>query len=168
MEWEKELPKLMRVLRRTARLAAGAEWADQGQDSGTAAHCAELYNRVFGRLKEGDASVSAIFGPLPADSSLTVVAMACRQLAAYYDDEVAPEAHRQRAEANTFAFNARSSFRDFWQDSAHDIQDLGEFIRESIAEWVRWREGHREAGKAGAGKSTPQQMRGEIESERQP
>jgi len=43
---------------------------------------------VLARLKEIDAGVGSVFDPLPAGSSLTVVAMASRQLAAYYEDEL--------------------------------------------------------------------------------
>jgi hypothetical protein len=30
-------------------------------------------------------------------------------------------------------------FREFWDKSAHEIEDLGAFIRESIDEWLRHR-----------------------------
>jgi hypothetical protein len=31
-------------------------------------------------------------------------------------------------------------FKDFWRKSGREIEDLGEFIRESIAEWTRHRQ----------------------------
>ena len=86
MEREKELAKLVNVLRRTARMALQSEWTGSSQDA--ARFCIDQYNRVLARLKELDPGVGNVFGPLPADSSLTVAAMACRQLAAYYEDEV--------------------------------------------------------------------------------
>src|SRR4029434_1135610 len=88
MEREKELIKLINVLRRTSRMALQSEWTGGKEDA--AAYCTEQYNRVLGRLKELDPNVGAIFEPLPAGSSLTVVAMASRQLAAYYEDELGP------------------------------------------------------------------------------
>src|SRR6185312_8152342 len=86
MEREKELIKLINVLRRTSRMALQSEWTGGKEDA--AAFCTDQYNRVLARLKEMDPGVSVVFEPLPAGSSLTVVAMACRQLSAYYEDEL--------------------------------------------------------------------------------
>jgi hypothetical protein len=96
---------------------------------------------VLERLKEIDAGAGTVFDPLPPDSSLAVVAMACRQLVAYYEDELGPELrrHGHRPHMGAFVVDARSTFKDFWQKSSRDIEDLGEFIRESIAEWMRQR-----------------------------
>ena len=88
MEREKELIKLINVLRRTSRMALQSEWTGGKEDA--AAFCTDQYNRVLARLKEIDPGVGAMFEPLPAGSSLTVVAMASRQLAAYYEDELGP------------------------------------------------------------------------------
>ena len=134
MEREKELLKLVNVLRQTARTAMHSELT--GDDRGAATFCAEKYNRVLARLKQIDESVSTVFEPLPADSSLTVTAMACRQLAAYYEDELGPSARFRRAYG--VAFDPQM-FKNFWHRSGRDIEDLGEFIRESIAEWTRHR-----------------------------
>ena len=80
MERDKELAKLINVLRRTSRMALQSEWTGGKEDA--AVFCTDQYNRVLARLKELDPGVSAVFEPLPAGSSLTVVAMAARQLAA--------------------------------------------------------------------------------------
>ena len=132
MEREQELAKLINVLRRTSRMAMQSEWTGSAQD--TASFCVEQYNRVLTRLKELDDSVGKLFEPLPAGSSLTVVAMACRQLAAYFEDEVGP----QKNQAYGFAFD-RGMFKDFWAKSAHEFEDLGQFVRECIDEWARVR-----------------------------
>src|SRR5512132_4093911 len=87
MERDKELLKLINVLRRTSRMALQSEWTGGKEDA--AAYCTEQYNRVLTRLKEMDPGLT-VFEPLPAGSSLTVVAMASRQLAAYYEDELGP------------------------------------------------------------------------------
>lgn len=134
MERERELAKLINVLRRTSRTAMQSEWTGGSQDAAT--FCAEQYNRVLARLKEIDAGLSDVFEPLAPGSSLAVVAMACRQLAAYYEDEVGPPHGFGRAYA--FGFDPKM-FREFWDKSAREIEDLGEFIRESIDEWVRQR-----------------------------
>jgi hypothetical protein len=132
MEREKELIKLINVLRRTSRMALQSEWTGGKEDA--AAFCTDQYNRVLARLKELDPGVGTIFEPLPAGSSLTVVAMASRQLAAYYEDELGPARGFPRGYG--FGFDP-GKFKEFWEKSARDFEDMGEFIRESIDEWLR-------------------------------
>src|SRR3954464_1537456 len=149
MERDQELLKLINVLRRTGRMASQAHWT--GAEKDAAAFCAEKYNRVLARLKELDEGVGAVFEPLPLESSLTVTAIACRQLAAYYEDELGAEGGFRGAYG--FAFDPRwfsrgketkRDCRNFWREAGHDIEDLGEFIRESINEWTRRRSAKRE------------------------
>src|SRR5438105_2280405 len=109
MERKKELPKLINVLRQTGRMAMRGEWMGSDKDPAAAAYCAGVYNRVFERLKEGDEGAAAVFDALPPDSSLTVIAIACDQLAAYYEDEL--ETEPQNASASDFEESA--SFKDF-------------------------------------------------------
>jgi hypothetical protein len=132
MEKEKELLKLINVLRRTSRMALQSEWTGGKEDA--AAYCTDQYNRVLARLKEIDAGVGTVFEPLPAGSSLTVVAMASRQLAAYYEDELGSS--RGFGRSYGFAFDQKA-FREFWEKSAREFEDIGEFIRESIDQWLR-------------------------------
>jgi len=136
MEREKELTKLVNVLRRTSRMAQQSEWTGSNQDA--AAYCVDQYNRVLSRLKEIDSAVGTLFDPLPPGSSLTVVAMACRQLAAYYEDETGPQ--KGSPFGYGFSFDP-NMFRDFWQKSGREFEDLGEFIRECVNEWARVRKG---------------------------
>jgi hypothetical protein len=147
MERDKELSKLVNVLRRTARMAMQGEWTGSTEDA--AAFCADKYNRVLTRLKELEPAVAPIFEPLPANSSLTVVAMACRQLSAYFDDEAPGGREGWRGEGRGFKgvwadpragiWVDKRAFKEFWAKSARDIEDLGEFIRERIEEWVHQR-----------------------------
>jgi hypothetical protein len=132
MEREKELVKLINVLRRTGRMALQSEWTGGKEDA--AAFCTDQYNRVLARLKELDPGVSVVFEPLAAGSSLTVVAMACRQLAAYYEDELGPAKGFGRGYG--FAFDPKM-FKEFWEKSAREFEDMGDFIRESLDEWLR-------------------------------
>jgi hypothetical protein len=143
MERDKELLKLINVLRRTSRMALQSEWTGGKDDA--AKFCADQYNRVLTRLKEMDPGVSAVFEPLPEGSSLTVVAMASRQLAAYYEDELGPA--RSFGRGYGFAFDPKM-FKEFWEKSAREFEDMGEFIRESIDEWLRHK---KEAGRAEKG-----------------
>lgn len=147
MEREKELIKLINVLRRTSRMALQSEWTGGKEDAAT--FCTDQYNRVLTRLKEIDPSVASVFDPLPAGSSLTVVAMASRQLAAYYEDELGPAKGFGRAYG--FSFDPKM-FKEFWDKSSREIEDLGEFIRESIDEWLRQKKSRGESGKGETGK----------------
>ena len=153
MERDQELLKLINVLRRTGRMASQAHWT--GADKDAARFCAEKYNRVLARLQELDESVGAVFEPLAPESSLTVTAIACRQLAAYYEDEL--DATGRFREAQGIAVGplmihtgskVKRACRDIWREAGGDIEDLGEFIRESIAEWTRHR-GHRKESQEG-------------------
>jgi len=150
MEREKELVKLINVLRRTSRMAMQSEWTGGKEDA--AAFCTEQYNRVLARLKEMDTGVGSVFDPLPAGSSLTVVAMASRQLAAYYEDELGPAKGFGRAYG--FGFDP-SMFKEFWEKSSREFDDLGEFIRESIDQWAKQRKkaSRAEEGKPEGGKT---------------
>jgi hypothetical protein len=141
VEREKEIAKLVNVLRRTSRMAMQSQWTGGGQDA--AAFCVDQYNRVLARLKEIDPDVGVVFEPLAEGSSLTIAAMACRQLAAYYEDEVGRGWGWGRGVGAQFDPQA---FKDFWHKSSRDIEDLGEFIRESVDEWVRQRKQRSERG----------------------
>jgi hypothetical protein len=152
MEREKELVKLINVLRRTSRMALQSEWTGGKEDA--AAFCTDQYNRVLARLKEMDPGVSVVFEPLPAGSSLTVVAMASRQLAAYYEDELGP-AKGFGGRAYNFVFDPqKQKFKDFWEKSAREFEDMGEFIRESIDEWLRHK---KETSHSDKGSSAPKE-----------
>ena len=132
MEKEQELTKLVNVLRQTARVVLQPDWA--GSDEEAAEYCVAQYNRILTRLNELDATVSTVFEKLAEDSSLKVAAIACRQLAAYYRDEVEQPADWQGLCDAGFDPKA---FRDFWRKGAFEIQDLGEIIRESIQTWAQ-------------------------------
>ena len=61
---------------------------------------------------------------------------AVRQLAAYYEDEVRSRHGWGRVYGAAFDSEA---FQDFWRQSARDVEDLGEFIRENVETWADWR-----------------------------
>lgn len=132
MEKEQEIVKLVNVLRKTSRMAQQAGWS--GNEEETRSFTVSQYNRVLKRLVELDSSVSTVFQPLPEDESLAVVAMACRQLAAYFEDEI-KGAGSSWGRIYGAAFDT-DSFKDFWKESAKEIEDLGEFIRENIEAWA--------------------------------
>lgn len=139
MERDKEIAKLVNVLRRTSRMALQSEWTGGNQD--VAAFCVDQYNRVLARLKEIDPSVGSVFDPLTAGSSLTVAAMACRQLAAYYEDEVGRSGgwgdwKGVWADPRAGVWIDKQAFRDFWKKSAREVEDFGEVVREFMDDFV--------------------------------
>ncbi len=134
MEREKEIARLVNVLRQTARMAMQSEWT--GGASDTAAYCVEQYNRVLGRLRDLEPGIVSVFEPLPPESSLTVAAMACRQLGAYFEEEGGRGRHHWGPRAQAFRFDA-STLKDIWREGAQEMEDLGEYIRESVEEWAR-------------------------------
>jgi hypothetical protein len=134
MEREQEIKKLVNVLRQTARIAFQSEWTGAGK--GAAAFCVERYNRILSRLTELEPGAANVFEPLPGEVTIAVAAMACRQLAAYFEDEAGGAAGWARAYG--IACDPEG-FKEFWRKSARDIQDLGECMRESIEEWARRR-----------------------------
>jgi hypothetical protein len=50
-----------------------------------------------------------------------------------------------------FAFDA-NKFKEFWEKSSREFEDMGEFIRESIDEWLRHK---KEAGRSEKGTKEP-------------
>jgi hypothetical protein len=151
MEREKEIAKLVNVLRRTSRMALQSEWTGGSQD--VAAFCIDQYNRVLARLKQIDPDVESVFDPLAASSSLTVAAMACRQLAAYYEDEVARSGGWGDPRYGVWV--DKRAFKEFWNKSAREIEDFGEFIRENIDEWLSQRKARDKQQEAGERKTAP-------------
>jgi hypothetical protein len=141
MEKENEMIKLIHVLQQTARMAFQSEWTGSG-GSDAAALCVDRHNRILVRLKQLDPDLSAVFEPLPAESSLTAAAIACRQLAAYYEDEIGWASRWKKAHSSAFD---PKSFKEFWRKSAKDVQDLGEYMRECADEWARRRKAKAES-----------------------
>jgi hypothetical protein len=145
MDKEIEIAKLVHVLQQTARMAFQSEWTGSGS-SDAATLCVDRHNRILVRLRQLDPALSAVFEPLPPESSLTAAAIACRQLASYYEDEIGWPSRWKHA------YNSAcdpKAFKEFWRKSARDIQDLGEYMRECADEWARRRKAKAE------GESTP-------------
>ena len=117
MEREQQITKLVNVLRQTARSLHGEASAEVVEEA------VRQYNRILSALSKLDEDVESLFIPIADGTGSDVVAAACRRLAAYYRDEV--------SHVDT-PFDA-DSFKDFWRQSAQDLEDLGDFIRDGIA-----------------------------------
>ena len=126
MDREQQLTKFVNVLRRTARSAR------DGNDE-VVERARQQFNRVLDALGGIDESVLTIFSQLEEGATGAVVSSACRELVAYFEDEVGP-----------LDLNLDSdSFREFWRKSAKDIEDVGEFIKQSLGQFQReWKKEH--------------------------
>lgn len=89
MERDREITKLINVLRRIARAASHAAWS---RDADAARFCAIQYNKVLARLSELEPAVGPLFTTLPESASADVTRIAAHELAAYFEDEAAPAA----------------------------------------------------------------------------
>lgn len=96
---EREIVKLVNVLRRIAKAAGYAAWVKREPEA--ARFCVSQYNRVLARLSELEPNIKTLFTPLGEGASPEVVRLAARELAAYFGDE-APEPYVFK-----FAFGCR-------------------------------------------------------------
>jgi len=87
MERDREIAKLINVLRRIARAASHATWS---RDADAARFCALQYNKVLARVSELEPAAGPLFTALPESASADVTRMAAHELVAYFEDEAAP------------------------------------------------------------------------------
>ncbi len=139
MDREQELKKLINVLNRMSRTAVRVQWTGAGE--GEARFAVTQFNRILGRLSELDEHVKGLFSPLPEDSSLTVVAMAARQVVSYYEDEVHTERDGRFEGGPFFSWMGAKSV---------DFEEFGNAIRDCVQEWQR-RERERRAERRSCG-----------------
>ena len=130
MEREQELRKLINVLHRTGRSAMRVQWTHPGESE--THYAVSQFNKILARLGELDPNVKNVFDPLPKDSSLVTVAMACRQVVSYYEDEVKVEEEGgPRGFAAGFKFPGCGAGLDF------NAEELGNWIRDWMNELGR-------------------------------
>ena len=84
METDREITKLINVLRRVARAATHAAWS---RDPDAARFCVLQYNKVLARLSELEPAVAPLFTALPENASPEVVRIAANELSGYFDEE---------------------------------------------------------------------------------
>jgi len=105
MERDREIGKLINVLRRIARAASHASWS---RDPEAARFCVLQYNKVLARVGELEPGVVPLFAPLPETASAEVARIAAHELAAYFEDEAEP------ASAAGFGFRAHGCGGRAW------------------------------------------------------
>jgi hypothetical protein len=85
MENEKEIKKLVNVLRQIKRTPRFAAWF--GEDPETSEYCVRQYNKIVTRLGELEPAVQTLFTPLPEQAAAKTLHFAVRELVAYLTDE---------------------------------------------------------------------------------
>jgi hypothetical protein len=95
MERDREIVKLINVLRRIARAANYATFYKTEPDA--ARFCASQYNKVLARLAELEPAIVALFTNLPEEAPPEVTRMATIELAAFFEDESESERPHHRA-----------------------------------------------------------------------
>ncbi len=140
MEREQEIRKLITVLHRLTRTAARVQWMGAGEHE--ARFAVSQYNKILARLAELDANIKGVFDALPEDSTLTVVAMAARQVVSYYEDEVKTE-RKDWGGPHIFGVGVGSGCSpvDF------NLEDIGNWIRDRLSDVQRHERERRADGK---------------------
>ncbi|MBS1809560.1 MAG: hypothetical protein JST84_15480 [Acidobacteria bacterium] len=141
MEREQELRKLINVLHRMTRTAARVQWMGAGENE--ARFAVSQYNKILARLSELDPNVKGVFDSLPEDATLTVVAMAARQVVSYYEDEVKTEHRGKDWGPQIFGAGMGKGCGpvDF------NLEDIGNWIRDRLSEVQRHESERRAEGK---------------------
>ena len=139
MEREQEIRKLINVLHRMTRTAARVQWMGAGENE--ARFAVSQYNKILARLSELDPNIKGVFDALPEDSTLTVVAMAARQMVSYYEDEVKTEHRGKDWGPQVFGVGRGCGPVDF------NLEDIGNWIRDRLSEVQRHERERRAEGK---------------------
>ena len=141
MEREQELKKLITVLHRMTRTAARVQWMGAGENE--ARFAVSQYNKLIARLAELDPNIKGVFDQLPEDSTLTIVAMAARQVVSYYEDEVKTEHRGKDWGPQMFGVGMGRGCgpMDF------NLEEIGNWIQDRLSEAQRHERERRAEGK---------------------
>ena len=126
MTQEKEIKRMIRLLESTAKIAEHASLTgalDQGQKASL-----RQYNAILERLKETEEIPGVLFPPLEEDASFDEIGVACKQLAAYLQEEEEPAKDRRPQGGD---------FHGPIIKIGGNLKDLGEIIRDALPEWMR-------------------------------
>lgn len=134
-EQDREIRRLLNVLRRMARTARMNQWT--GARESADSYSVEQYNRILERLNSRDGSgMAGLFVPLGEGTSWSMLSNACRDLCAYYEED---SGHGAKGGWNGVWTDAKSGI---WIDRSAfkagmppEVSELGHFIREKISEW---------------------------------
>lgn len=134
-EQVKEVRRLLNVLRRMARTARMNQWT--GVREMADSYSIDQYNRILERFNTLEGSgTPGLFAPLREDATWNVLANACRDLAAYHDEESAAAGgsgwNGVWTDARSGVWIDRTAFK---HGMPAEVSELGHFIREKVAEW---------------------------------
>jgi hypothetical protein len=143
MDQEKEIRKIIRMLRETGRRAS--EGALTGAYSVGGATFVRQYNAMLEHLKEMGVLAGKLFPPLEGEVQSSEVGLLCAQLAAYLEGEIAEDEERPFPDWEHFPrpphpprpprvpdINISGNFVD-----VRGLKDLGSLIRQHLPEWLR-------------------------------
>jgi hypothetical protein len=123
-----EIRRIVRMLDRTVEMAHDAELTGSLAERSTAA--VRSYNTTVRHLIDTGQAPAALFAPLPDDANLTDVAVSSAQLAEYLRAGL-PEDEQAPAHGPSISRNLNIGVIKYGGDS----DELGEMIREHLAEW---------------------------------
>ncbi len=131
----KEVRRLLNVLRRMARTARMNQWT--GVKENADAYSIDQYNRILERFNTIDAAgTPGLFAPLREDATWNILSNACRDLAAYHEDDTntSPKAgwNGVWTDARNGIWIDKTAFKSGMPPEVHE---LSHFIREKVAEW---------------------------------
>ena len=132
---DREIKRLLNVLRRMARTARMNQWT--GVRERADIYSVEQYNRILERFNALDATETpGLFVPLREDATWNMLSNACRDLSAYYEEDTP---NGSKGGWNGVWTDAKSGI---WIDKTAfksgmppEVSELGHFIREKISEW---------------------------------
>jgi hypothetical protein len=117
MERDREIVKLVNVLRRIVRAAGYVAWNNTTPDA--ARFCASQYNKVLARLEELEPTVKPLFAPLPESASPQVIRIAASELAAFFEEEPKHERGHRRERHGDDRRARRCGNRRAWVGVVH-------------------------------------------------
>jgi hypothetical protein len=107
MERDREIAKLINVLRRIARAASHAAWS---RDAEAARFCVLQYNKVLARVSELEPAVAPLFAPLSESASADVARIAVHELVAFFEDDAAQVSPGVRVHVRTHGCGGRRAW----------------------------------------------------------
>ncbi|MBI2570685.1 MAG: hypothetical protein HYV63_27085 [Candidatus Schekmanbacteria bacterium] len=167
-EQTREMERLRRVLRTTARAARDAVAAGGDGPSAGDAYLASQYNRVRTRLQKLLPEIEGLFDDLPAGSGAEVVAIACGQLEAYLATDTGAGSERAQDRSGRLYESVfdMGPFKIVVGSEFEDLRELGKTVRRIVHE-ERRRHRRRPFGPAEGGCCADARVEVDIETDQE-
>lgn len=128
---QKELRGLFHLLEHTAKLAEDAVHTDAFQNG--EARCIAQFNNVLSRLRDIDAVPDRLFDALHDEASFGEIGIACHQLAAYLNEELAATSDFR---GWITGFFGKRFLENVQEELGGAEEKIGELIRKSVPEFL--------------------------------